>query len=75
MENVAQNQIDITQTDPVLCEECEGSIFEQVLHLRKASGFVTGTGKTSYLPIPVFACKACGHINSEFQPREGKRLE
>ena len=34
----------------------------------------TGTGQTTYMPIPVFACKACGHVNTEFLPKELKHM-
>jgi len=67
--------VDINQTTPVICEECNHTLFEQVLHIRKASGLLTGTGKPSYIPIPVFACQKCGHVNIEFQPKQGKELE
>ena len=69
-----QQQLDISQTAAVSCEECGHTYFEQVLHLRKASGFLTGTGQDTYVPIPVFSCKKCGHINAEFQPKEEKKL-
>ena len=62
--------IDINQTSPVECESCGHMYFEQALHIRKASGLLTGTGQASYLPIPVFSCKSCGHINIEFLPKE-----
>lgn len=65
-----QLNLDIKQTAAVTCNACEGLYFNQVVHLRKASGILTGTGKTGYIPIPVFACTACGHVNSEFMPRE-----
>ena len=42
---------------------------------RKASGILTGTGKTSYIPIPVFNCRDCGHVNEEFRPKEIKDLD
>jgi hypothetical protein len=48
--------------------------FDQALHIRKVSGLLTGTGQTSYMPIPVFACKSCGHINTEFLPKEVQSL-
>ena len=67
--------LDISQTTPVLCEECNGTYFDQALVIRKASGFLTGTGKPTYVPIPVFACKACGHVNSDFQPKEIQSLD
>jgi len=66
--------VSLDQTLPVECEECGGLYFEQALHIRKVSGLLTGTGQTSYLPIPVFACKACGHVNTEFLPKELKDL-
>jgi len=66
--------LDLSQTAPVLCEECKGTYFEQALVLRKASGLLTGTGKPTYIPIPVFSCKECGHVNSDFLPREAAEL-
>ena len=66
--------VDINQTLPVTCDECGHTYFEQALVIRKASGFLTGTGKPTYIPIPVFACKSCGHVNKEFQPKKGKEL-
>jgi DNA-directed RNA polymerase subunit M/transcription elongation factor TFIIS len=62
--------IDINQTTTVECEECGHTYFEQGIYLRKASGLLTGTGQTSYIPIPVFTCKKCGHVNVEFLPKE-----
>lgn len=62
--------VDINQTTAVSCEECGHMYFDQALHLRLASGLLTGTGQPTYIPIPVFACKKCGHINQEFLPKE-----
>ena len=61
-----QINFDISQTQGVVCEECNNIHFQQVLVIRKASGLLTGTGKPTYVPIPVFACTKCGHVNSEF---------
>lgn len=66
--------LSIDQTLPVECEKCNHTFFEEALHIRKASGLLTGTGQTTYMPIPVFACKACGHVNTEFLPKELKGL-
>jgi hypothetical protein len=72
---MSQNlNVSLDQTLPVVCEKCEGIYFEQALHIRRISGLLTGTGQTSYLPIPVFACKSCGHVNTEFLPKELKDL-
>jgi hypothetical protein len=69
-----QINLSIGQTQPVECEKCNHNIFDQGLIIRKASGLLTGTGQTSYMPIPVFTCKACGHVNVEFLPKELKDL-
>lgn len=61
-------------TNPVVCEKCEGGYFTQVLALRKASKLLTGQDKDSYLPIPVFACIECNHVNEDFQPQEMQAL-
>jgi hypothetical protein len=67
--------VDISQTRPVVCDECGGIYFQEVLHIRKVSGLVTGTGKTSYIPIPVFQCTNCNHVNEEFLPNEVSQLK
>mgnify|MGYP001254429603 CR=1 FL=1 len=67
--------VDINQTTGVTCDECQGSIFKEGLVIRKASGLLTGTGQTTYVPIPVFACIKCGHVNGEFLPKQVKDLE
>jgi len=62
--------IGIEDTVAVECNECSSMYFEQALHIRKASGLLTGQPKPSYMPIPVFRCVDCGHINDEFLPKE-----
>lgn len=67
--------VDFSQTTSVSCEECNGVYFDQALIIRKASGLLTGTGSPGYIPIPVFTCKQCGHVNAEFQPKEVQSLD
>ena len=61
---------DITQTTPEVCESCKGEAFTQAFLLRKVSALLTETGKEGYLPIQVFACAKCGHVNEHFVPSE-----
>lgn len=70
-----QANIDINQTKPVTCDDCGSPYFEQALVIRKASGLLTGTGQPGYVPIPIFTCKKCGHVNEEFLPKEVKNLD
>lgn len=75
MNNPTANlNISIDQTTAVKCENCESEFFVNTLMMRKVSGLLTGTGHPSYIPIPVFACLKCNHVNSEFLPQEVKSL-
>lgn len=72
--NTMSTNIDISQTTPVVCENCGHSHFQEVVLIRKISGFLSGTGKPTYIPIPVFACTKCNHVNKEFAPKEMQNL-
>lgn len=50
----------------IKCEMCENDTFEEVIKLRKISKLLTGSQKDTLVPMPMFACKKCGHINKEF---------
>ena len=61
-----QEQIDISKTTPVKCEKCENQTFKQTLLIRKLSALMSPNGQETILPMAVFACEKCGHVNSEF---------
>jgi len=67
--------VDISQSTAVLCEECNGTYFEQALVIRRVSAILTGQGKPGFIPIPVFKCSKCGHVNGEFIPKEIQSLD
>ena len=67
--------VDLSQTTPVTCEECQGTYFEQALVIRRLSAILTGQGKPGFIPIPVFKCSGCGHVNKEFVPKEVQSLD
>ena len=62
--------VDVSQTTPVKCEKCENQTFKQTLLIRKVSALVSPNGQEQYVPIAVFACEKCGHVNSEFEKME-----
>ena len=61
-----QEKIDITKTSPINCEACDGATFKQTLLLRKLSALVSPDGQETLVPVQVFACEKCGHVNKEF---------
>jgi len=65
-----QQQIDITKTNEIVCEKCKNDTFEQTLMLRKLSAIVSPTNQETIVPVQVFDCKKCGHVNTEFRQSE-----
>ena len=69
-----QMQVDISQTTEEVCESCGNDTFTQVYKMRRLSALLSPTGKPTMIPIQVFACHKCGHINEEFQIKEDDAL-
>ena len=62
--------VDISQTTPVKCDKCENQTFKQTLLLRKVSALISPNGQEQYVPVAVFACEKCSHVNAEFEKME-----
>jgi hypothetical protein len=62
--------VSLNKTVAFECDECQNQVFIQGVLLRKASKFLTGTAQDAVVPIPIFACSKCGHVNQEFIPKE-----
>jgi len=65
-----QMNVDFSQTTAETCESCENDTFTQVYQMRKLSALLSPTGEPTMIPIQVFACAKCGHINKGFLPKE-----
>ena len=61
-----QMNVDISQTTEMKCEKCGNNTFKQTMMLRKLSAIVSPNGQETIIPIAVFACEKCGHVNKEF---------
>jgi len=65
-----QLNIDLSQTTEETCESCGHSVFTQAYKMRKLSALLSPAGQESMIPIQVFVCAKCGHINKGFLPKE-----
>ena len=66
-----QEQIDFSKTAEVKCESCGNPTFKQTLLIRKMSALVAPNGQETIIPMQVFACEKCGHVNKEFADVNG----
>ena len=71
-EQQPQMNIDFSQTTAEVCEneKCKNETFIQVFKMRKLSALLSPTGEPTMIPVQVFACAKCGHINKGFLPKE-----
>ena len=65
-----QMNIDFSQTTAEICEKCENETFKHVFKIRKLSALLSPHGKETMIPIQVFSCAKCGHINDAFLPKD-----
>jgi uncharacterized Zn finger protein len=62
--------VDLSKAEDITCENCGNYTFQEVALMKRLSPLVSPTGKEAIVPIPTFACIACGHINQRFLPTQ-----
>ena len=67
------DNIDLTHAKTLECEKCGCKAFKQTLMLKKLSPLVSPTGQEAIIPVGVFACDHCGHVNKEFRDADIQR--
>ena len=67
-----QMNVDFSQTVAEICESCSHDIFIPAFKMRKLSALLAPTGQDTMIPVQVFACAKCGHINEIFLPQNDK---
>ena len=65
-----EQDIDVNNTTPVVCDKCKGMSFQPSIIFRKVSALLSPTGKEGFYPIQTYACVSCGHVNNNFLPKE-----
>jgi uncharacterized Zn finger protein len=60
--------LDLSTAQDVICDNCGNYTFNEVVLMKRISPLVSPTGKEAIVPIPTFACNACGFINKQFLP-------
>ena len=67
------DNVDLTHAQDIICEKCEGKGFKQTMMLKKLSALVSPNGQEAIIPVGVFACDSCGHVNKEFAEADIKQ--
>ena len=69
--NDMQVKIALKDTTDVSCDKCGHHYFTQLMMSKKLSAVMSPNGQESMIPVQVFACNACGHVNEQFLPPAG----
>ncbi len=59
-------QINPTSLDDVQCDKCGNFTFMRVQLMKRMPAVISPTGKEAFMPMDVFACVACNHVNERF---------
>lgn len=70
MQDIVNIPVGLEQTEGITCDSCGSDTFHPAFLLRKVSALISPTGKETVIPVQVFACDSCGHVNEEFLPIE-----
>src|SRR5512143_3681839 len=54
------------ELEDVTCDKCQNYTFQSVVLMKRVSALQTPTGREAFVPMEVFACAACGHVNDRF---------
>mgnify|MGYP003127462303 FL=1 len=58
--------LDLSNVDNIKCEECENETFVPAFVIKQISALMSPTGKETMVPIQLFKCSKCGHVNEKF---------
>ena len=57
--------VDLTNIDNMKCDECENETFVPVFIIKHLSALMSPTGQETMVPVQLFKCSKCGHINEK----------
>lgn len=55
----------------VACEKCGSQLLKQSFVIKHISGLMMQDGRDTFVPVPVFVCDSCGHLNEVFAKELG----
>ena len=68
--NAGQVQINPNDLEDVLCDKCQSQCFEPTFLFKRLSAVLSPTGVENIIPLQLYRCAECGHINDMFLPKD-----
>jgi len=70
-----QVQINPNDLEDIVCDECKGQCFEPTFLFKKLSAILSPNGQETMIPLQIYRCADCGHINNVFLPKSAQALD
>ena len=58
--------INLDEVESITCDSCGKEEFSPVFKIKRLSPLVSPNGQETYIPIQLFKCDGCSHINALF---------
>jgi len=68
--NTQPVNINPSDLEDILCEKCESQCFEPTYLFKKLSAVLSPTGQENIIPMQLYRCAECKHINEMFLPND-----
>lgn len=62
----AQIAASLKDATGIACEKCECEYFSPVFAIKHLSAIISPVGKELNVPLQLFRCADCGHVNEDF---------
>ena len=59
-------KVDLKEAPNVECDMCQNAHFEPAFIIKQVPALMSPTGKEALVPVQVFKCGKCDHINELF---------
>jgi len=70
-----QVQINPSDLEDITCDECTSQCFEQTFLFKRLSAILSPSGQETVIPMQIYRCADCGHINEMFLPKTAQPLD
>ena len=61
--------------EDVVCDKCGSQCFEPTFLFKRLSAVLAPSGKDTMIPLQIYRCADCGHINDIFLPKTAQPID
>lgn len=67
--------VNLKECKNIVCDSCDHTFFNTAFVIKEVSSLVSPTGEEMILPVQLFSCASCNHVNEAFLEQVGPLTE